>query len=90
MDDIKSVRETGYRSFEKCICLELHRNKKASDIYLRTEVRSGATCSQAGPVGSSRIQWGPVGSSGNKVLGGWGCIFSGGSEGQISFRTAAP
>jgi len=37
MDDIKSVRETGYRSFDKCICLELHRNKKTSDIYLRTE-----------------------------------------------------
>ena len=38
MDDILSVKETPYKTYEKCICLELQRNKKSSDIYLRTEV----------------------------------------------------
>jgi len=37
MDDLVSVRECSYKTYDKCICLELCRNKKSSDIYLRTE-----------------------------------------------------
>eukprot|EP00116_Pleurobrachia_bachei_P005151 sb/3465413/ len=37
MDDLISVRDCTYKTYEKCICLELSRNKKSSDIYLRTE-----------------------------------------------------
>ena len=36
LDHVISVRESSYKTYDKCICIELYIDNKSSGIYLRT------------------------------------------------------